>query len=214
VSWRLAQEEAELEAELRVLAIAEPNWLITSLIGAAIGAIIPQLAAAVGYPFRRLKGDMFTGVWNEYYWTWNDGRKQMWSGRVNVRRGILKSYTVDAHMFPESGNGQVVDMPGHASLRHRGELRLEGAHVILETRATTHTESVVTRYPRWIPSSSDRIVGIWMSFDHSGAPAAGAVLLSRDKIETSDAKDLLSRYVSTSPGFLRVRDGTTRARGS
>lgn len=194
------------EVSATILSTTEPNWLVTTLVGAAIGALIPSFGPAVLYPFRRLRKDEYVGSWNEYYWTWYDGSKQMWTGRVSISRGVLRPYVVRIEEMqlgsPESGN-DATTQPVH---KYRGGLRLEGGHVIFELRATTHTESVVTRFPQWIPSSSDRVVGIWFAFDHSGTPTAGATLLTKDELEESEAKELLGQRVSSSPGLLRVGD--------
>jgi hypothetical protein len=196
---------------MSVFALSEPNWVITILVGTLLGAVVAPLGPAALYPLRRIRRDVFVGTWNQYYWTWRDGRKQMWFGQVCVKRGILKPYSVTTVMSPPDGGDHNIEPSNrHAVLRHRGELRLEGGHVIIETRANTHNESVVSRFPQWIPSETNRIVGIWMSFDHSGTPTAGAILLSRSNLDEPEASALIGRYTTTSTGLLRVRDQSPR----
>lgn len=192
---------------LPLLDTTEPSWIATIVIGAVLGALINQFGSVILYPFRRLRKDEFIGTWYEYYWTWCNGTEQVWTGRVSIKRGVLRPYVVRIweKQPEETDSGDVVASPAVVH-RYRGGLRLEGGHVIIDVEATTHTESAVHRYPRWIPSSSDRVVGIWMAFDHSGTPTSGAVLLTRDKQDVARAEELLTQRVSTSPGLLRVRD--------
>lgn len=186
---------------------AEPHWLVTTLIGASLGALAAQFGAIVLYPFRRLSKDEFIGTWHEYYWTWCDGTPQMWMGKVSVKRGLIKPHRVRIwEKQPEGASPEGDSGPPTVVHRYRGGLRLEGGHVILEVEATTHTESAVHRYPRWIPSSSGRVVGIWMAFDHSGTPTSGAVLLTRDQLDVAEVEAVLTQRISTAPGLLRVRD--------
>jgi hypothetical protein len=182
------------------------NWIVTTIAGAAVGAVIPQVASAALFPFRRMHRDQYTGSWHEYYWTWHGGSKTMWTGRVTVKRGITKSYSVRVIEHQPVKPEAVPAQPTRPALRYKGELILDGPLVVLSLRATTHSESVVVRYPRWIPSSSDLIAGIWSSYDHSGTPAAGAVLLSRNSLNEAEAAALISSNITTSPGFLRLRD--------
>lgn len=152
------------------------------------------------YPIRRARRDHLLGIWHEYYWTWATG-KVMWCGKLNIKRGIRRPYSVTVLDHRPIG-----DEAKPSRLRYRGDLEVEGSNVVVRVRATTHSEAVTIRYPRWIPSS-EQVVGIWSAYDHTGSPAAGAILLSRQEVDETDAKALLASSVATSPGLLRVRSG-------
>jgi hypothetical protein len=102
--------------------------------------------------------------------------------------------------------------PGRQKLlAYRGKMVLEDGHVIILLRGTTHREALVYRFRQWIPSASDQIPGLWMSFDHTGSPAAGGALLSQGDIREERAEQLLERFVSTQPGLIRITERTRRS---
>jgi hypothetical protein len=183
-------------------ALTSPNWVVTTILGAVLGALLSAYGSLILYPIRRLKRDQYIGEWSEYHWTWKDGRKNLCRGRFTVKRGLLAPYSVEFDHLPQKTNGKT--STHSKDLRYKGRLRLEDGHVVFDFRGTTHTESITYRFPRWIPSSSDRIVGIWMSFDHTGTPSAGGAMLVRGDLTDLQAANFLNAHLTTSDGLLRI----------
>lgn len=129
-------------------------------------------------------------------------RPGLWQGLLTIRRGVLRRHVVRAKRFRIE---HLAAGSEHVSHEYVGTLRLEGAHVVLGLHATNHSESTVSRYPRWLPSSGHLVVGIWLGRDHVGTPAAGTTLLSKIELDSDEAKELLRTHAQALPGLLRVR---------
>ena len=179
-----------------------PNWILTTVFGAILGALFTDYKSIVLYPFRRLRKTQYVGVWDEYHWTWKDGKKLLCHARFDIRRGLLTPYSVDfRHVNSPDFDSEKART---TALQYKGTLRLEEGHVVIDLHATTHLESVSYRFPKWIPSASDFVVGIWMSFDHTGAPAAGGAILTRNELSASEVTHSIHERLDSLEGLLRV----------
>lgn len=181
-----------------------PNWIVNIVLGAIAGALFTDYKNIVLYPLRRLKKTQYTGTWEEYHWTWKAGKKHLSHARLRITRGLLTPYSVDfwhVDLSPQaSGDGHPTE------LRYKGTLEVEEGHVLIDLHATTHLETLSYRFHKWIPSSSDFVAGVWMSFDHTGAPAAGGALLTRNEVGSAEAARVLHERLDSLEGLLRVID--------
>ena len=176
--------------------MTEPNWIITAAVGAVLGKFVNDYGALLLYPIRRFKKDQYTSEWYEYHWSFRGNKKTLCPAKLVIRHGLLVPYAVRFSHVSSTGTPSV--------LQYKGTMRLEERDVVIELSAITHTETLTYRFPKWIPSASDRLVGLWMSFDHTGAPAAGGTLLSRTSLTDLEASKYLHDGLAGSDGFLRV----------
>lgn len=189
-----------------------PPWYITTIIGGIVGVAITGMGPILTYPVRRFRKDQYIGKWYEYHWTWHGGAKKLWHAKLVIRRGVKSKYTVSFDHLPQMAASSSVKLSPDSQevadsdhLKYSGDLRTERGHIILVLGGTTHQESLMYRFRDWIPSSSDRVVGLWMSYDHSGSPAAGAALLSRKELSDAEAIQFIESHFASSRGLLRIR---------
>jgi hypothetical protein len=175
-----------------------PPWYIVTAIGAVAGYVLTEYHGAISYPIRRLRSNQFIGEWYEYHWTWHDNSRQLRHAKLKIKRGVMSPFTV---RFDHTSHGS--SKPATHNLRYKGDLQLEDGHAIVTLVGITHHERLTYRFPAWLPSA-EQVTGLWMSFDHSGAPAAGGSLLSQQQLSDTDVTERMEHNLSTSPGFLRV----------
>jgi hypothetical protein len=195
----------------------EPNWIVTSVVGAVLGALVSAYGTLLGYPIRRLRRNHYVGDWFEYHWTYHSGQRHLWRARLCIRRGYLQSYSVQFDHLPQqvsqpSGGTAPAAPSEDRVLRYRGEMHLRENHVVITLNAHTHEESLVYRFRQWIPSNKDPVPGLWMSFDHTGAPAAGAALLSDRELSEAEVEAGFRSAIESAPGLLRVAQSYRPAR--
>jgi hypothetical protein len=184
--------------------MSEPNWIIVTLIGALIGAIVSQYWTIFFYPIRRLKHDPLLGTWYDYHFTFVHGRRYLAASAVVVKRGLLTSRSIrmqdqDLIRYSEGPEHDLKD-----GLSYKGVVLVEGPHLLIKLHATTHNEFLVFRLINRLPSNSSMVPGVWMSFDHELNPTAGIMMFSRQKLDTDIATNLLVNMARIERGVLQV----------
>jgi len=182
--------------------LAQPNWMVSATVGALIGAIFTDYKGIALYPFRRLKRTKYCGEWEEYHWSWIDGKKRMFHAHFEITRGLISQYSVKVS-FPTSASDSP-SVPKEKVLSYDGSLFLEEGHVLIDLRASSHVESSRYRFPDWVPSSENCVVGLWLAFDHGHLIASGGALLSKEKMSRSQAARIIASRMSISDGLIRV----------
>lgn len=176
---------------------SNPPWYVVVIISVVAGALASRYGSVVIYPLRRLQKDEHLGTWHECHWTWFENEKRLWRASLTISKGVFQRYVV-RFVHGEQGEGSTA-----RSLRYDGDLTFEGGHVILNLKGKGHVETLMYRFPDWLPSVQ-HVVGIWMSYDHSNIPAAGGAVLSRHRLSDKQVEQLLTGSISTTAGLLRV----------
>jgi hypothetical protein len=182
----------------------QPNWIVVTIIGAVAGAIVSQYWSIIFYPVKLLKADALGGGWYDYHFTFVHGKRYLAESIVRVRRGILADrsvYVQDQDLVRYSGG---IDPNRKDGLNYKGGIQVEGPHLIVKLRATSHRELLVFRLINRLPSNASIIPGVWMSFDHELNPTAGVMVLSRERMTSSDATTMLLEISRTDRGAVQV----------
>jgi hypothetical protein len=182
----------------------QPNWIIVIIIGAVVGAVVSQYWTLVFYPVKLLKTDSLRGVWYDYHFTFVHGKRYLAQSIVRIRKGILTERSVfvqDQDLVRYSGD---IDPNRRDGLTYRGTIQVEGPHLIVKLRATSHKELLVFRLINRLPSNASIIPGIWMSFDHELNPTAGVMMLSRERITSNDATNMLLELSRAERGAVQT----------
>jgi hypothetical protein len=182
----------------------QPNWIIVIIIGAVVGAVVSQYWTVIFYPVKILKTDSLRGRWYDYHFTFVHGKRYLAESIVRIRRGILSERSVfvqDQDLVRYSGD---IDPNRRDGLTYKGTVQIEGPHLIVKLRATSHKELLVFRLINRLPSNTSIIPGVWMSFDHELNPTAGVMMLSREKMTSSDATNMLLELSRTERGAVQT----------
>ena len=182
----------------------QPNWIIVTIIGAVVGALVSQYWTIIFYPARLLKADTLGGDWYDYHFTFLHGKRYLAESIVKVRRGMLADrsvYVQDQDLVRYSGG---IDPNRKDGLSYKGSVQVEGPHLIMKLRATSHREVLVFRLINRLPSNASIIPGVWMSFDHELNPTAGVMVLSRERMTPSDATTMLLEISRTERGAVQT----------
>jgi hypothetical protein len=182
----------------------QPNWIIVTIIGAVVGAVVSQYWSIIFYPAKLLKTDSLRGSWYDYHFTFVHGKRYLAESMVSIRRGILTDRSVrvqDQDLVRYSGG---IDTSRKDGLAYKGTAYIEGPHLIVKLHAISHRELLVFRLINRLPSNASIIPGVWMSFDHELNPTAGVMVLSRERMTSSDASAVLLELSRTERGAVQI----------
>ncbi len=188
--------------------VNEPNWIITSFVGALIGVLIVPLYQMFIYPFRKRQWHPLGGKWYSYSYSFLDGRLQLRHGTFTVRHGVLQRFVVDRLNF-----GQYPPPPSSPQpppLRYRGTIYEEHDHYVMTLEGRTHTESLLYRFVNRVPSNAGIIPGVWMAYDHDLNPAAGTAIISREPLAPEVVVHLLRSWGVFEKGAFHIRKTPAR----
>jgi hypothetical protein len=182
----------------------QPNWIIVIIIGAVVGAVVSQYWTVIFYPAKLLRTDSLSGDWYDYHFTFVHGKRYLAESIVRIRRGKLTDRSVrvqDQDLVRYSGG---IDTDRKDGLAYKGTTYIEGPHLIVKLHAISHRELLVFRLVNRLPSNASIIPGVWMSFDHELNPTAGVMVLSRERMTSSDATDVLLGLSRTERGAVQI----------
>jgi hypothetical protein len=182
----------------------QPNWIIVTIIGALVGAVVSQYWTIIFYPARLFKADTLCGDWYDYHFTFLHNKRHLAESIVKVRHGILadrSAYVQDQELVRY---GEGIDPNRKDGLSYKGSVQVEGPHLVMKLRATSHQELLVYRLINRLPSNASIIPGVWMSFDHELNPTAGVMVLSREKMTAGDATAMLLELSRTERGAVQI----------
>ncbi|WP_018347980.1 hypothetical protein [Longispora albida] len=186
----------------------EPNWIITSIVGAVIGALLVPTWRIMLYPIRRLRPHPLHGIWYSYSYSFMDGALQLRHGTFTIRSGLLQRWIVHRENFgryPPPSLG-----PAPPPLRYRGTVSEEHDHYVMLFSGRTHTETLLYRFVNRIPSNAGIIPGVWMAYDHDLNPAAGCAIISRGPLAPQTVTTLLRSWVVFEKGAFHIRKTPAR----
>jgi hypothetical protein len=167
----------------------EPNWLITTFIGAVIGLLLPYLVDVTKYLWRYWKSEPLVGQWFEYHANFVGGENHISSGVWKINKGFSHEFTVN---FTHNTGGK---------LEYRGALFEERGHIVAELKSYSHrNESLYYRFMN--PIASERVIpGIWLSFERDGRICSGAAILSKEELPMSEVLGTLKTLIESSSKF-------------
>lgn len=152
----------------------DPNWLISALIGAVFGYLLPLLPASLRYLVGKFRRSQLEGLWHQCNYTFSDGRQILCREEWKIARGFLHPYALKVSGLPGDGR------------RYRGQITHERNHLIAIYQASTHTETVYARFHFPATPEGQVVPGIWLSFDHDGCVTAGVQVLSQTKLTDAE----------------------------
>jgi hypothetical protein len=183
--------------------LAEPNWVVLTLLGGLAGAIVTPLATLLWWGVRRVRPHPMCGVWHSYHMTFRQNRAVMLSGQYRIRRGFRSPLVVSAVNSANDHMGTPVK-----TLSYRGRLEHEGGHYVMDLSGRSHQEHLMIRFAERIPPNDKMLSGIWLAYDHDNQVASGVQLFSRDKLSDDEALGALRGWI------LVDRGGVMRLRGA
>jgi hypothetical protein len=179
---------------------AEPNWIIVTIIGAVLGAIVARYGAAILWPIRRLKRHPIEGLWHSWHYTFHNDGEQLRSGEIRIRRGVLRPLVITANAT--SASGQKL---GSTRSEYNGQIKVEANTIFLTLSAKNHDETVTMRFASRVSFDMPELHGLWMSYDFDLHPAAGIEILTRTRISEESALELISDITQRGDKSLRVK---------
>lgn len=174
---------------------AEPNWIIVSLVGAVLGALVARFGGLIVYPFRRQV--IAGGSWFLYHRTFRQGQMHLIRSRLTVKKGIFGGAKVS-----------VVETVGSRTEEYTGSVTVEASHLLMQIKgiAVRNSASVLFRLESPVPPNDQVVFGLWLSYDLDRRPAVGVLMLSRTELSDNEADDNLNRWFDIHrTGVMRLR---------
>ena len=181
---------------------SQPDWLVSAVLGAILGALVAPASMLAMFPIRRLKPHIFHGKWYSYHFSFLGERLVLRYGIFNVRTGIRHRYSV-TRLSSGGRPSEPYKLP-KPILKYRGRVYNERDHVVMSIAATTHVETAMYRFLGRIPSNTTVIPGLWMSYDHDTNPTAGVAIISREQLSDDEAKEWLRSLMVSDSGAIRI----------
>jgi hypothetical protein len=175
----------------------EPNWIIVSVVGAILGALVSKYGGIVSYPFRRRPA--IRGEWYCYHFDFRDGRLELIEEQLVIRKGATSGIKVK--LTPVAGDSTLSDQ-----YEYRGDAEFDERHLLINMRGVTHSnkELISVRLQPRIPPNHVTMFGLWLSYDHDHLPAAGMIMLSRDRKEADEAGRAMLRWYAIRKGAMHL----------
>jgi hypothetical protein len=193
-----------MRAEIVDFLSHEPNWLIVTLLGALLGAVVGSVSIPAGRLRARKRHRVLVGTWHECHFTLRHGQVILGRATVIIEPSLRAGLRAVVDQQETHPDGMVTD------LSYTGQVRREG-HLVLALTGRSHDETLVLRYLEHLPSNTAPMVGLWSSQDHDCLPASGVSALSRTKLTDEQARQLLSSRVVSAHGVIRVAPSGARA---
>lgn len=160
----------------------QPHWLVSTVIGAILGILLPYFGKAFYYMLRRFKKYYLEGVWNGYLYSHKDGVPIISQIKFKIRKGFYSQYKATLHY--EDG-----------TLSYKGIMKIENAQAYVYISSTQHEEHASLRFGVPIASKSHKIVGLWLSHDHDQYIGSGPFVLSRDPIKLAEIESTVESSI-------------------
>ena len=180
----------------------QPAWWLLVLLGAIAGTLLPLAPTVIRFLSRVRHKSAIEGNWYSYHFTFLKGQATTVESQVRVSKGFRHTYV--------AALGQNVD----SKLEYKGYITREKDQLLFIYKSIDHSETVVNRFQDPLGSNSNRLYGLWLSYDHSQTIACGAIILSRDEIaEDQRMQEIAKGYeqhaarplVRTKPLLMRVK---------
>jgi hypothetical protein len=153
----------------------QPNWVLSILIGAIVGYLLPYIIKSVDFIVRRFHKEMAEGVWHVYHVTNREHRTQVECSTWRIRKGFNHRFVV------EEQKATLGFVP------YRGVLRMERGFWLVKLAGTKHEEKVMVRLLSPLPSGDSTSWGLYLGLDFEGRSVAGPVMISRNDLAADEA---------------------------
>jgi hypothetical protein len=162
----------------------QPTWLWSIIIGGVFGVMITFLFGHVNkvillpiYAFNFFfKKSAFVGDWHVYHWSYLHGKPELIQSFAKTRRGLIYPYTV------------ILSQKTESELKYKGVVDVEKDQLIISFKSDDHQENLIIRLRHPIGKSAEKILAIWLGYDHEGDVASGGLLLSKKELSKDEAK--------------------------
>lgn len=169
--------------------MSEPNWVITTIIGAIVGYLTPYAVKMSRYMLRRFEKEIAEGTWHVYHPTIRDGSALIEHSIWNISKGILVKYVVKETKAQST------------SVIYKGDLRLERNHWLIKLRGVRHAEEASIRFYNPVPTEDARTWGLYVSIDYHGNPISGPGLISREELSDAEVMMIITKKFTIDTEF-------------
>ena len=156
--------------------MSEPNWVITIILGAIVGFLLPYILNLVRFIRRFFKKEIAEGNWYVYHMINRDGIIQVENSMWKIKKGFYSKFIVEERK---------VDY-----VLYKGLLVFERNFWLVRLKGIKHDEEVYIRLINPIPTQDTRTQGLFLSLDYNGIATAGPVLISRKEILQDKVKKI------------------------
>lgn len=157
----------------------EPDWVLTTLIGAVAGCLLPYFIKSLSFVARRFRREMAEGEWYVYHTTNRGGILDIQPAIFSIRKGFDAKFVVE-----ERREGLKYPM-------YKGTLRSERNFWLVRLQGVKHVEEVLIRFYSPIPSRDAVTWGLYLGVDFEGNPMSGPIMISRQEFSTEYALNFL-----------------------
>lgn len=167
--------------------------IVSAFVGAVFGFILGPLLRAIYFKvFHKPKPKHLINNWIEYHWTYKNDQPVFYKATWKIRRGLRYPFSIKVTL----SDGMV----------YKGHMKSEDDHLIVITDSKDHSETVIWRFPKRLPSNDSPLVGFWLSYDHDKIIATGGVVLLKNEIPEEEAKSILSRTIRDEKDIPLMRE--------
>jgi hypothetical protein len=164
--------------------MGEPNWIVTTLLGAIAGYLFPYLIKFLLFVARRFRRDIAEGIWHEYHITNREGTPYIEHYLWNIRKGLLNEYVIKE------------TRPPLKEVIYQGTLSFERNFWLIKLRALKHKEEASIRLFSPITTADERTWGLFLALDFQGRAIAAPLVISKEEMTDTDVLKLFSDKVS------------------
>lgn len=164
---------------------SEPHWLVSALVGAALGGLFPYLFRVISVLLKRLRKLHIEGEWHEYHTTYLNTHPIVYETKWIIKKGWLKQFEVYV-IQPET------------KMSYMGEVKTERGQLLVNMACPDFGVSVQLRYNNPL-ASKDQLLGLWLSFDHDIRISSGATILTRNKLSANEALRIMREKFENEP---------------
>lgn len=157
----------------------DSNWILTTIIGAVVGWLLPYLVRTAVFIVRRFRRGIFDGKWCVYRVTNQDGKLKIEPSTWDIRKGFSSKFVVR-----ETREGLETPI-------YKGSLFFERNFWLVRLSGVGHEEEILIRLFSPIPAENTSTWGLYLGIDFEGKPAAGPIMISREELPTASASELL-----------------------
>lgn len=151
---------------------------ITIFLGAMMGFILPYFIKFIIYLFKRFIPTPICGEWKSYLWWTNNGKIELCTMNVIIKRGIFCSYNVT---FSDSTS------------IYRGTACIEDNNLCISMNScdTILKASTFHRFELSTGEKRSQLYGFWLSFDGDKKVSCGGSILAKENIDVASIANII-----------------------
>lgn len=173
--------------------MSEPNWIITSVISAFIGVLLPFVVKIFVFLLYRFQNNRIKGEWHVYEITRCLGKLRYTKGMCTIKNGVLNRYSV---------------IMSNDSLLYKGTADVEDNHLTLKlTNCTDRNVRVETCWQRYDFNYNeyDYMCGLWLANNYDGATCCGISILSLKELSSQEVQSIIDKnYITFSQSLICI----------